>query len=181
MQNMQNHLIEDFTDAEYAHAYMGSHTVSTIAAQVYWTRKRRNWTQDDLAGRSGIAQARISKIEAGDFTSLTMSTLHKLANALDVNLRVELEPFSHAVHSVCHQTRADLELTDRVSSLREMKNSLFVTAELFGGKPVQVTMLQMTTTPPVQSTRSNSGAASATAVTIPMGTPFNLPQPGVPA
>ena len=33
MSEKQNRLITDFSDAEYAHAYMGSHTITKIAAQ----------------------------------------------------------------------------------------------------------------------------------------------------
>ena len=70
-----------------------------------------------------MAQERISKIEAGDFTSLTMSTLQKLALALDVNLRVEFEPFSHAIVSVCNQTVDNYQLASREESLDEIRNS----------------------------------------------------------
>lgn len=176
MRAVQDRLTKEFSDAEYAHAYMGSHTVNTIAAQVYWTRKKRGWNQEELAKRAGMVQERISKIEAGDFTSLTMKTLHKLAKALDVNLRVEFEPFSHAVFSVCHQTKVDLELADRVSSLREMQSALFLTRELYSGKPIQIAVDRMATKAPVPATYNSNRATSAPAVTVPMVTTINLPQ-----
>lgn len=138
MNAIQNRLISDFKDAEYAHAYMAAHTVETLATQVYQTRKKRGWNQEELASRSGMAQARISKIEAGDFTSLTMATLNKLAEALDVNLRVEFEPFANAVHSVCSQTKKNFELPSRSESLKDLKSSFALVNELYSCDPVRV-------------------------------------------
>lgn len=176
MRDVQDRLTKEFSDAEYAHAYMSSHAVNTIAAQVYWTRKKRNWNQEELAERAGMAQERISKIEAGDFTSLTMKTLHKLAKALDVNLRVEFEPFSHAVFSVCNQTKADFEMSDRVNSLSEMQNSLFLARELYSGKPIQIAVNRMTTVAPVSPTSDRNHRTRATVMTAPMGSTINLPR-----
>lgn len=138
MSAMQNKLMEEFADAEYAHAYMDSYTIDRIAGQIYWTRKKRDWTQVELAQRAGMVQERISKIEAGDFSSLTMKTLRKLAEALDVNLRVELEPFSHGIMSVCNQSRSQLELPARDESLRLLKQSLGVVPGPYGMAPIIV-------------------------------------------
>lgn len=176
MRAVQDRLTKEFSDAEYAHAYMSSHTVNTIAAQVYWTRKKRDWNQEELATRAGMKQERISKIEAGDFTSLTMKTLHKLAKALDVNLRVEFEPFSHAVFNVCHQTKADLEMTDRVNSLREMQSALILARELYSGKPIQIAADRMTTVAPVSATSNIDHRTGATATTASRVTTINLRQ-----
>lgn len=131
MKTIRDRLLNDFQNAEYAHEYMASHTVHTIAAQVYWTRKQRKWTQDDLAERSGIAQARISKIEAGEFTSLTMSTLSKLAKALDINLRIEFERFSGGIQRVCSQSKTKLELPSRTADLRAAQAEFTVVTQLF--------------------------------------------------
>lgn len=138
MNAIQDKLIREFADPEYAHTYMGSHTIDRIAGQVYWTRKKRGWTQDQLADNAGMAQERISKIEAGDFTSLTMKTLRKLAEALDVNLRVELEPFSHGIMSVCNQSRSQLELPARDESLRLLQQSLGFVPGPYGTAPIIV-------------------------------------------
>jgi transcriptional regulator with XRE-family HTH domain len=136
MEIIRNRLIEKFSDPEYAHGYMHSHAVSTIAAQIYWTRQSRQWTQEDLAERSGMAQERISKIESGDFTSLTMKTLNKLADALDVNLRIEFEPFSNAIYNACHQTKKSFELPERTASLAAMRHECVVVANMYGNVAV---------------------------------------------
>lgn len=136
MDRTQKNLSEKFRDKEYAHSYMESHTNSKLAAQIYWTRKKRGWSQEELAHRSGIAQERISKIEAGDFDSLTMKTLRKFAHAFDVNVHIGLEQFSSGIVEVCNQTRKDLELAGRKESLDALDTCLMVVVGLNGTAPV---------------------------------------------
>ena len=77
MSAMQNKLMEEFADAEYAHAYMDSYTIDRIAGQIYWTRKKRDWTQVELAQRAGMLQERISKIEGELETVVKTRDLHR--------------------------------------------------------------------------------------------------------
>lgn len=51
-------------------------------------RKTQNMTQKDLAERTGIDQANISKIETG-LRSPTLNVLEKLANGLNMNIKLE--------------------------------------------------------------------------------------------
>lgn len=46
-------------------------------------RKKRGWTQEDLAGRSGVQAGEVSRMEAGK-RDPQVSTLLKLARALEV-------------------------------------------------------------------------------------------------
>ena len=126
MSNLQSRLLSDFEDADIAHAYMDAHVNYKLAAQIFQTRQARGWTQEDLSDRSGVAQARISKIEAGDFDSLTMATLRKFAQAFDVTVRMELQPFSYGVFDVCNLSAATLVIPERVSSLGQLRNGLTV-------------------------------------------------------
>ena len=124
MPNLQNRLMDDFNDADVARVYMDSHVNYKLAAQIYQTRQVRGWTQAELAERSGIAQARVSKIEAGEFDSLTMATLRKFAKAFDVTVRVELQPFSYGIVDVCNMTAATLTLPDREASIAELRQAM---------------------------------------------------------
>ena len=146
MNELQNKLVEEFEDGAYAHGYMEGHLHDKLIAQIYWTRKERGWTQAELAHKAGMAQERISKIESGEFDSLTMTTLRKLAHALDVNLRLEFEPFSHAVYDVCHQSAAALKIPARVASLQELKSCTTTLARVFGGAPIHIMAGKTTTT-----------------------------------
>lgn len=58
-----------------------------IAMQVVELRERHGFTQSELAERTGIDQADISRIERGS-TSPTARTLQRIADALDADLRL---------------------------------------------------------------------------------------------
>ena len=145
--------MEEFEDAAYAHGYMEGHRHDKLVAQIYWTRKARDWTQDDLAAKAGMKQTQISKIESGEFDSLTMKTLGRLARALDVNLRLEFEPFSHAIYDVCHLNREAMEIPKRAVSLLKLKSSTKSLNRIHGGEPI---FINATTT----------GAPSMTATSV---------------
>jgi transcriptional regulator with XRE-family HTH domain len=52
-------------------------------------------TQEQLAERAGLKQPAVARFEAGG-TMPTIPMLERLAEALGMRLRVELEPFSEA-------------------------------------------------------------------------------------
>lgn len=58
-----------------------------VAMQVIALRERAGLTQAELAARTGISQADISRIERGS-TSPTTRTLHRIADALDAEVRL---------------------------------------------------------------------------------------------
>ncbi|HET7678421.1 MAG TPA: helix-turn-helix domain-containing protein [Candidatus Limnocylindrales bacterium] len=53
-------------------------------------RRRRGWRQSDLAGRSGVSQATISRLERGHVDSLALGTVRVVLAGLDV--RLDLQP-----------------------------------------------------------------------------------------
>lgn len=119
MKEFVNTLAEEFTDKDYAHAYMESHTVSRIAAQIYALRQQRGWSQQDLAEKAGVSQERVCKLECGDFDSLTLKTLWKFSEAFDVHLQVSMEEFRTAVMDVANLDPAKLRKATRLESLNE--------------------------------------------------------------
>ncbi len=60
-------------------------TGARLAARIRLERERRGWSLDDLAARSGVGKATISKIERGD-ASPTAGVLVRLAAAFDLTL-----------------------------------------------------------------------------------------------
>lgn len=146
MNELQNKLVEEFEDADYAYGYMEGHLHDKLVAQIYWTRKERGFTQCELAQKAGMAQEQISKIESGEFDSLTMKTLRKLSRALDVNLRLEFEPFSHGVYDVCHQKADAMKIPDRMTSLRDLNSCTTTVARLYGSSPMHIVVGRALTT-----------------------------------
>lgn len=117
MKEFLKRLEQEFTNPDYAHAYMESHAVTRLAAQIYALRKQRGWSQAQLADKSGVAQERISKIESADFTSLTMKTLQKFSRAFDVNLSVAFNAFSTGMLDVANLSPNCLEVASRAEDL----------------------------------------------------------------
>lgn len=60
---------------------------AVLAADVMALRLARGWTQTELAERSGIDQADISRIERG-LSNATETTLGRLADVLDAELHM---------------------------------------------------------------------------------------------
>jgi transcriptional regulator with XRE-family HTH domain len=65
-----------------------------VAAQIRFTRLSRGLTQRQLAELSDKHQATVSQVESLNYGKLTLSTLLKIAHALDVGLLVTLAPFN---------------------------------------------------------------------------------------
>lgn len=93
--------------------------VDRIASQIYCLRKQRDLSQEQLSEISGIAQERISKLESGDFSSLTMKTLNKLSKAFDVNLSIKFDSFSKAIVDVASFNESALRVSSRLEDINK--------------------------------------------------------------
>lgn len=123
MSELRKRLAEEFADAEYAHAYLGENSNMRLAAQVRALRVQRNWSQQDLAERAGMKQARISKIEQADFDSLSLTTLRRLAAAFDVGLSVKFDSIANVVNDFLLLSPAILVCESRPASIERLNSS----------------------------------------------------------
>lgn len=176
MNELHKKLTDEFADADYAHGYMEGHIHDKLLGQIYWTRKARKWTQDQLAEKAGMTQERISKIESGDFNSITLSTLQKLARALDVNLRVGFEPFSHGVLDVGNLTKENLALPSRVDSLEQLRRSSMTIMEMYGASPLFITAVSENVETTGQDPSTSSAVTAGPATAFIVQAPKALPQ-----
>ncbi|HDR8924492.1 TPA: helix-turn-helix transcriptional regulator [Burkholderia vietnamiensis] len=132
MHELINTLVEEFEDAEYAHAYLEENSNLRIAAQVRALRIAKNWSQQDLAERASMRQERISKIEMGDFDSLTLKTLRRLAAAFDVHLSVEFSSVEDAIRDIVTLSAESLACDDRpraLARLREQASRTYISPQ----------------------------------------------------
>ena len=83
---------------EYRDGYTEAQLSIEVPFQIRALRKARGWTQDQLAERCGIPQARISHIEQPGRDPLSLRTLYRLSAAFDVGLLVQFVSFSELVH-----------------------------------------------------------------------------------
>ena len=165
MSELQNTLIDEFQDADYAQAYMDSHVNDKLASQIYWSRRQRGWTQQELAARAGMAQERVSKIEVGDFTGLNMGTLRKFARALDVSLDVGFRSFAHGIHEVCNLTTESLAVKGRIDSLVELEHTVATLTTMFGSPVFIGGGIVRTSTPGAARAIETSGSSVYKATT----------------
>jgi transcriptional regulator with XRE-family HTH domain len=59
-------------------------TVAPIKEKLRMARRRAALTQGELAAKAGVGVATITRLETGDITEPCVSTLRKLAEALNV-------------------------------------------------------------------------------------------------
>ena len=69
-----------------------------IAFQIRATRDKRGRTQAELARESGMTQNNLSRLESPDYGKQTISSLKRIAEALDVALVVRFIPFSQYIN-----------------------------------------------------------------------------------
>ncbi len=120
MSELVETLLTEFTDREYAHAYLEENSNLRIAAQVRAMRINRGWSQQELAEKSSMRQERISKIEMGDFDSLTLKTLRRLSEAFDVHLSVQFSSVHTAIVDFMSLSEDTLVCEDRETSLENL-------------------------------------------------------------
>lgn len=77
--------------AEYDRAYAAAKLAAEVGASVREAREAAGLSQRELARRMGTSQAAIARLEAGG-VGATLTTLHRVATALDLEVHVELRP-----------------------------------------------------------------------------------------
>lgn len=82
---------------------------SSIALQIKALRLKNGWTQAELGERAGMKQSRISEMEDVDYSSWSVSTLRRLAEAFDLPLVVRFEGWGAFLDDVVSFSRANLE------------------------------------------------------------------------
>ena len=109
MKELVEKLKEEFKNKEYRTAYAEESLNTFIATQIKVLREQRGWSQEDLANISGMKQERISAIENVNYSSWSVKTLKRLAEALDLNLRVSFGSFGEFVSELERFSRESLE------------------------------------------------------------------------
>jgi len=97
---LSNKLLAKLENKEYRQAFAESFLNSLIATQLRTLRSDRGLSQEQLALMAGMKQSRISALENVNYSSWSISTLQRLAAALDVALSVKFESFGQLVKTV---------------------------------------------------------------------------------
>ena len=75
-------------------AYDAARLALELGGGVRELRLKRGWSQADLASAAGMTQSAVARFEAGG-TVPTLPVLGRIAQALDADLTVRVEPRSH--------------------------------------------------------------------------------------
>jgi transcriptional regulator with XRE-family HTH domain len=109
MSESHDTLKEDFKDEEYRHAYAEDFLNTSIATQIRVLREQQGLTQEDLAKKIGTKQAGVSRLENVNHSAWKTDTLHKIARAFDVRLKITFETFGTLLDEADGFSRKNLE------------------------------------------------------------------------
>jgi len=76
---------------EYERGYANAKFAAEVGERVRRAREAAGLSQRELAARMGTSQAAVARLEAGG-VGATLTTLHRVAAALGMELSVELRP-----------------------------------------------------------------------------------------
>lgn len=91
MSDFQAYLKEQLQDAEFKKEWDNLEPEYNAIQAIINARKKCNITQKELAEKTGINQADISKIETGN-ANPTLQVLKRLAEGMDMVLKLEFVP-----------------------------------------------------------------------------------------
>lgn len=95
MTTFDEHLASMMKDPEFVQEYEALRPEQELAAAICRARAERGLTQAELAELTGIRQSEISRIESGA-RNPSVKLLQRLADGLDMRLRISFEPKSVA-------------------------------------------------------------------------------------
>ena len=130
MSELRERLKEEFTDREYRVAYAEDFLNTSIATQIKVLRDKREMTQAQLGQLVGTPQEGISRIENVNYSGWNVTTLQKVAYALDVRLKVSFETFGSLLEECDEFSRESLEKPefkddpDFVEAVEEVESNL---------------------------------------------------------
>jgi transcriptional regulator with XRE-family HTH domain len=91
---VRQNLVAKFNDKAYRDAFVAEQIFSRLPLKIRCLREEQGMTQRQLGDIAGMAQTWVSKLEDPNYGKLTISTLLKVASALDVGLQVDFVPYS---------------------------------------------------------------------------------------
>jgi transcriptional regulator with XRE-family HTH domain len=112
MSELEKNLKQEFVDKIYRHSYAEEFLNSSIATQIKVLREQRKWRQADLAVAAEMKQSVISRLENVNYSSWSIKSLQKLAEAFDVVLTVKFERFRNLVLDAQDFSRKKLEVPE---------------------------------------------------------------------
>jgi len=135
-------------DKDYARRFFRRRAQSEIAMSIRELRDKRHMRQVDLATKSDMKQSAVSRIEQAEYSSWSLVTLFRVAEALDARLRVVFEPIENVIEQYEQKDTvtnleqihyATVSSTEALVSNVVLQNLFSVTPEIFASKKTKDT------------------------------------------
>jgi len=139
-----------------------------IAFQIRATRDAQEMTQADLARESGMTPNNLSRLESPDYGKQTISSLKRIADALDVALVVRFVPFSQYIDWLSATPYLDEGLRPEALAVPRFEDE-----EKNGRHEVQVRYFALHLTLPVAASPNHSEVSGV--YRSPFVAPMNIP------
>ena len=91
MSELRDYINEQFKDPEFKKEWDNLEPEMEVVRAMIKARTAQNLTQKDLADKTGINQANISKLENGNMNP-SLKLLKRIADGLGMNFRIEFVP-----------------------------------------------------------------------------------------
>jgi transcriptional regulator with XRE-family HTH domain len=103
--NFDHYLEEQLRDQDFAARFERAGEVWDVALQITALRRRAGLSQKDLAKLIKTSQQQISRLESTGYEGHSLSTLRRVAEALQARVRIVFEPVEE--ESVMHTAEAN--------------------------------------------------------------------------
>ena len=104
--NFDDYLAEQLKDDAFANRFRQAGEAWDVALQIATLRTHAGLTQKELADKVGTTQQQICRLESPNYEGHSLSLLRRVAEALDAQVRVILEPAQPKKRSVVAEARA---------------------------------------------------------------------------
>ena len=94
---MYSRIWRKLRDKRYRDAFVNSQLKRSIPFQIAALRKKRGWSQEQLADAASVTQGVISRAENPHYGNLTLNTILRIANGCDVGVILEFVSFSKLI------------------------------------------------------------------------------------
>lgn len=94
MTKFNDYLKDQIADPAFRQEWEALEPEFAIVQAIIDARKESGLTQKQLSGRTGIAQADISKLESGN-ANPSIKTLQRLAAGMGMRVKIEFQPVSN--------------------------------------------------------------------------------------
>jgi transcriptional regulator with XRE-family HTH domain len=140
-----------------------------IAFQIRATRDKRKMTQAELARDSGMTQNNLSRLESPDYGKQTISSLKRIADALDVALVVRFVPFSQYIDWLSATPYLDEGIRPEALAVPSFEDE-----ESSGRHEGQIRYYALHLSPTVAATPNHAGIAAGI-YQSPIAVPMSIP------